>query len=414
MLIRTVSSSKVLNMLQQYKDSGQLAIYYIDAPPRTAGSALHRAIAQATDADAYEPFHIPPNAFMKGLEGIHAQVEAALARPARPDKPVRIVVKEIARYLNEEEWQQWSQLVDHFVFVVRDPLLQLYSMVLRTANDWHAGYGSHQLSDAEAWAQADQIGRIFRDGGTVNGRPIPPNFERLSWQSLETHLTLLDQQMQQIQQAENRVTIVDSSLLRADPKAQMTELFSRLQLPTDDATLTRCVSGWHVGHVQRDDCPQDDAYRNKVNSAQGLMPPLDNAPLFTEMPRVFQQYLVDIALPTYQRFLARKEMLGPKTPKALWDVFMQWTQDTCLLAPNALTAYGLIANLQRLSSSERQCQARLLTNLSMSYPYHQNVFTLLRREDEWCSQGSYLQDSYLQGSIYENGGIPSRPNCYSL
>src|SRR6476469_1527378 len=115
---------------------GQLSITYIDAPPRSGSSARFRALCEVVDAGAYEPFHVADDALEVGLARVLAAAREARARA--PDRtPVRLVVKEIARYLPSAIWARWSALADHVITLVRDPLQQLSSLITRAANDLH-------------------------------------------------------------------------------------------------------------------------------------------------------------------------------------------------------------------------------------------------------------------------------------
>src|SRR5262245_42517684 len=123
--------------LRELTAKGDLSIIYIDAPPRTVSSAFFRSLAQIIPACAYEPFHLPSHGFERGLANILEKARAAGVHDPATVKPVRLVVKEIARYLPAAEWEKWMPLADHFIAIIRDPYLQLHSLLKRAANDMY-------------------------------------------------------------------------------------------------------------------------------------------------------------------------------------------------------------------------------------------------------------------------------------
>jgi hypothetical protein len=343
-----------LGELQRWVERGDLTVTYIDAPPRSGSSALFRALVEATGLGAYEPFHHDVGGFEAGLSTL-----CELVGPQT--KPVRIVVKEIARYLSGRDWEDWMGLVDRCIFVVRDPLLQLSSLIKRSANDAHGGYGSDALSDSAVWQRADTVATTLACGGVIDGRTIPANFARLSWRELKDHGASIERR---VATGHARPSIVvETSMFRVRPHEQLSELLALLGIQASDASLARMVSRWSgTSRVSRADVAGDDAYRMRVNRATGIEPPLEQAPSLAVFPRALQDYLRSEALPIYLWFVARA---GLPSSFALQTLLQQSVDGVRLLDRNLTSVY---AALSAMPPSRTRCAAGpILAELRQRY-----------------------------------------------
>jgi hypothetical protein len=362
-------------------EKGDLSITYIDAPPRTVSSALFRSLTQVMHACAYEPFHFPSHGFEQGLKVLLEKAKRAGVYDVAAGRPVRLVTKEIARYLPAKDWERWMPLVDSFVMTIRDPFLQLHSLIRRAANDtYYQKYGASGLSDGQVWELAEQIGNILKDGGSIVGRPIPGNFDRTSWQSLREHLAKLE--IYRHDYPWKQLLVVDGFLLRAIPEATMSEVLTRLGIEHDANTITKVVSGWDSdagSDITRPDCSKDDAYRERVLASTGYEPPLDETPLLSMFPSVLQNHLKDSAMPIYLDLLCWPDRIGPRTPQALLSVLNIEVDGIRLVERNPVTAYALMASLHKegLETAEQLQQTEQLENLGRQFLDHTDTFRLI-------------------------------------
>ena len=367
--------------LKQLVDDGDLSIVYIDSPPRTVSSALLRSMAQIAPACAYEPFHYPSDGYSKGLEVLLETAKKLGVNDRSVSKPVRLVTKEISRYLPDEAWESWMPLVTNFIVTIRDPSLQLHSLVKRAANDFfYERYGASGLSDEQVWELAGQIGVIFRDGGKIVGRKVPGDFERTGWSALHEHLEKLEAHL--LKHPKKQLTIVDGFLLRAAPRALMAELLQRLEIEYNTQTLARVVSHWTKdsgSHIKRADAPVYDAYRTKVVASAGYQPPLDPTPRLAEFPESLQLHLKETAFPIFLKFLSLPGRIGPTNPQGLMSLFNKEVDGIRLVERNPHTAHSLLASLdeESLQPHERTEQKEQMENLRLQFPEHSDVFELI-------------------------------------
>jgi hypothetical protein len=116
-----------LQRLRNLVREGKLEITQILSPPRSMSTILEIALAQSADAQVHEPFRV-----MAGKKDVVQACDTILAKVRELSRtntgPHRIVVKDIAEF-TPLEWQAWMPLVQHFVFIVREPLLQTHSLM---------------------------------------------------------------------------------------------------------------------------------------------------------------------------------------------------------------------------------------------------------------------------------------------
>lgn len=143
-----------LPCLRELVRAGNLEITQILSPPRTLSTILEIALAQSADAQVHEPFRLIARKkdIALGYDTILAKVRELQQTHTGP---LRIVVKDIAES-TPPEWQAWMPLVQHFIFIVREPLLQTHSLVQVSARQ--------ALSRRRPRQIARTVWRAFRAG----------------------------------------------------------------------------------------------------------------------------------------------------------------------------------------------------------------------------------------------------------
>lgn len=114
--------------------NGELEILYIISPPRTLSTVLEIALAEYGDGQIHEPFHRRNRKDFNGGCGIVYDRVIALQGQLKK-KSIKIVLKDISKYIAPEEWKQLVELANRFVFTLREPSRQIFSLASRYAND---------------------------------------------------------------------------------------------------------------------------------------------------------------------------------------------------------------------------------------------------------------------------------------
>jgi len=161
-LISDMADTEAYEELKKLVKNGDLSITYIDAPPRTASSPFYASLANVHDVGLYEPLLEHSG---KEFTYILEKFEEAKEKDAGK-KPVKIVIKEIAKHVSSDNLEKIMSLADNFFVVMRDPHLQLESLVRRWANDLAFGTKvADHLSKEEVWERAEQVEQLLKNGG---------------------------------------------------------------------------------------------------------------------------------------------------------------------------------------------------------------------------------------------------------
>lgn len=159
-------SESAFDVLQQRVGTGQLQIVHLVAPPRSSSTALERALSLSPDVDAQinDPWSIyNENREAQTYAYILGRVDEL---PAKDSQPVSVVIKDIADYIPPgEAWDRMTRLARHTIFLVRQPLLCLESMMRIMAREVPADEGeayAHEFG-YESWSKMQQTVNERRD-----------------------------------------------------------------------------------------------------------------------------------------------------------------------------------------------------------------------------------------------------------
>jgi hypothetical protein len=339
--------------LKALVDAGKLSIIYIDAPPRTVSSAFQIALTEGVNGHVYEPFKRGRN-----LDAASEHILKALQDiPEGPDGKKTITVKAMASNIPREEWGQWIGVVDNFVALMRDPHLQIYSLMKRTANDHYGVKWRDTLTHEEVLEHGDKICDYLSQF----------NYDRTSWGMLSEHLAMLDAYLESPKGKGKKLVVVETSLLRLFPEATMKQIADELGLKFNP----KMVSGWSKATGEKlipglaDDPFQHAWYKDAVGSTSFKKPTDKPLPL-DQFPDGFRQHMRNIALPVYMDFLCHPHMVGPKTPKELLTALETKVDGKHSFADiNPITAFAMATRLDLTERTEDEEVIRLAIKESL-------------------------------------------------
>lgn len=151
--------------LQSLTESGRLELIHLVAPPRSSSTALERALSNSPDVvmQVNDPWSLyDENREPQTYQYILGRVQAAL--PAT--ETARVVIKDIADYIPPgEPWSRMTGLVKHTIFLVREPLLALESMMQIMAKEVPAAAGEAYAHSAgyDSWPAMQEKVTAKRD-----------------------------------------------------------------------------------------------------------------------------------------------------------------------------------------------------------------------------------------------------------
>jgi len=340
--------------LEQLVSNRDLEIVYIVSPPRTISTVFSIALTEAGEGQIHEPLH--PRRRDSFDEACSLIIERSnnLQIGKKKDAPVRLVVKDLAKYISRKEWEQLSKLSQHFVFTVREPTLQFFSLLRRRV---HGLYGYHldDLSNDQVLAHLD---RLTEDKWHDN-----------SWNQLELFLKFVEQE-----DLSDKGAIISGLSLRLDPLNVMRRLSERFDWMPFNPRLAdnwSRASGPNFYHPPfKNDQPMLD--KDRVIISGWITPALKSSsflPLgekdrpipITSYPQPMQQYILNEVFPVYVRMLTHPLNISRPSFSALQKPINQ--EGHTLGDINPIETYILVSgygNLDQEGEQQRQAMVREL------------------------------------------------------
>lgn len=272
-------------------DRGVLRLVEIQAVPRSLSTALGRCLNESDDASIFinEPFNVPGADVESAARHVLALAEPAMLSAGGP---VTVVTKNMASTLSPEVWASWADVCEAVVWCVRDPRVQISSLVTRTANDLLFGYGADRVEQGDL-----QVCHLTMVDDFLQRGPGSTDFAKTGWRAIGARLDSYPD--------DRRRVVADVSLSSGAPDRLLRYLCDGAGLQFDG----RMVRGWSLGffNVNRADIPDlddsADAWINRAAGSQGIQVP-NRAPLDAAvLPPAMRRHLIDVALPIYDAFV---------------------------------------------------------------------------------------------------------------
>lgn len=220
--------------------SKQLDIIHVIGLPRSRGTAVHLALAQAEEVSGQinEPFFYPDlkgrhwslrsegqsvRTFEQGCEHLWKKFQSL----KDGDKKITIVAHDLTQDLTDEEFILLANLAKHVVLCVRDPLLNARSMFERHVNDKLADAGGDKLS-------FDQCLKLMKGEAPVpEGKPsrqeVFDHFAhefQIPWENM-LRFHEISQDLYR-----HKVTVLDVECLTSDPETKLRWLVEETRVLT--------------------------------------------------------------------------------------------------------------------------------------------------------------------------------------
>jgi len=330
-----------LNSLKELVSSGKLELVYIVSPPRCLSTAMEIAVTETADGQINEPFHSMRSASFD--EGCQLLVDRyrGLAGEMQDKATIRLVVKDLIRHTGASDWTRLLGLSKEVIFMVREPSLQLYSLLKRRVND-RAEFNGDKLTEEQVIAGIPNV--------PLN-RVIDDTWSRLGevWERSQ----------------DCRPVVVSQLSFLQDPRGSLDRLSSyfKWSVPTE-----RILSGWEKGAGQKFYIPEPKyhldgrmvhssagAWLREAFNSRGFQPldPKDDKPRPIGIyPESIKRYFLEQMLPTYiemmmcSQNLSRPDFAEIEKANALYDI-------------NPIESYVLLQSYVGLSSGAEEVRLSL-------------------------------------------------------
>jgi hypothetical protein len=271
---------------------GQVKIIELQAVPRSMSTALGRCLNESEAASVFinEPFNMNNDDPDIAAGHVIRWVEPALSSM---HGPVIVVTKNMARYLPAPVFRAWTDICSVVVWSIRDPRVQISSLVTRTVNDALFGVGADRIKASELLpSHFEMVTRLLQNSEWST------DFSKTGWRAIGAHFTGFD---------ESRSSLVaDGTLFSRVPDRFLRYLCSGLGIEFRD----RMISGWREPflNVDRLDNPgladSSDAWIKHAATSRGIEAAAEHVSLQeSNLPPALRDHLLEVALPTYEMLM---------------------------------------------------------------------------------------------------------------
>jgi len=372
--------------LQDLVEKGELEITHILAPPRTMSTIYERGLAEAekVHGQLHEPFlKQKVKGFEEGCDFVLQRVEELQERHAS-EAPIRLVLKDIADSFSEAEWKQWQPLIQNFSVIVREPHLQLYSLMKSSVKRVSDTMNPVVMLDIMAqYIQSDkgadvgylqhQVIEYFRDLAQLT--PLADG----RWQYTDEHILqsipmveafVLDFNTHAYDLLSHHVASFEQHA-QEHPGKQFAYI-TALGLKNNHQLLTNLADYLGLGDVHEgqwvseyvdigDIGKGDTSWHTDAKQSVGLrdLSPKADVPKVTDwFPQNMRQFLLAEALPAYINILCNNHMHLPKA-----------SQRAAIAAVNPIGGYAMAmaARQRRLDGLESEEELEHLRNNNPSF-----------------------------------------------
>lgn len=281
---------KNFEQLTHYADRGLVNLVSIEAVPRSASTALSRALNEAEPNSVFvnEPF----NRMKHDLEQASGHIVSAVEDCGRvDDDPVTIITKNMARNLSPELFEAWQEVSSRIIWCIKNPHTQIASLLLRVANDITIEPGADGIS-------IDQLGDYLETASRhLESSAVSTNFSKTSWEAIGEHFESYVHTEEPI--------VVDSDRFSADPRRVLVAICTASGLTYHDGM----VNDWQKGYINA-----NTGYSSTLTEAQNAwtrdaatsIAVSDARPptlALEQMPLPLQRHIQEVALPVYDLML---------------------------------------------------------------------------------------------------------------
>ena len=278
--------------LQSQVNDGSIRLIHVEAVPRSVSTALSRALNEADAPSVYvnEPF----NRMKHDTEAASGHIlEATDPITQSSDEQLTVVTKNMSRNLSLPLFQEWMGLCDGVAWSVRDPLVQMGSLLTRIANDLAYEPGADRISQDELTASQIEAASAFLENG-----PVSKGFSKTSWADMGAHFRSGYQPA--------RSVVIDGGDLTSSPLGVLSGAADTLDLKFSP----RMVEGWQDGFVNANtgyNPNLDDsthAWTKHATTSVGIVAVSRTALELSQLPPALQDHLTQVAIPVYQEMMA--------------------------------------------------------------------------------------------------------------
>lgn len=276
--------------LSSLVEAGELKIINMIGIPRSVSTALGRALNETPDDSIFvnEPF----NRTNRSLEVSCGQIlESVRPKLDHIDRPLTLITKNMATYIDTQYFVRLNDISSHTIFSVRNPLIQIGSLVTRIANDLSIETGADIISQDRVYPYLPAVVKFLIDSD------LSTNFSRTGWGPIFEHYNRLPP---------SQSTVVDGDSLTADP----TTILLELARDTEVTYSEQMVDGWGARYVNANTGSsrfndENNGWTNVAARSTGFTSATREPIQIDQVPDELRTHIIEVAFPVYQNMTAK-------------------------------------------------------------------------------------------------------------
>lgn len=268
-------------------DCRAIELINIVAVPRSMSTALGRLLCQGSDRVLFvnEPFNRNNQDCEVAATGILQAASPHL--DAQEQRPLTVITKNMATYLSDQSFGYLGDLAPATIWSVRNPSIQIGSLLLRMINDMEIETGASSIDQSEMDAYMDKV------CGKLEDSELSKDFSRTGWSSISRHFKNRDQRKASL--------TIDGTELTNNPEPVLERLCTVVGL----GYSPEMVHGWSKSYTNVNTgsshfSTEENAWTRDAATTNGIVknsrPPLD----LTVLPASLRAHIIDTAMPAYE------------------------------------------------------------------------------------------------------------------
>ncbi len=263
-------------------DAQLIGVYGI---PRSISTALGRSLNECQETSIYvnEPF----NRHNRSLDVAALSILGAIEK-VKPDGPITVITKNMATYIDDCVFRDIESISKANVWTIRDPEVQMTSLMTRIANDLSVETGADLITQDELEPYLDAVAAFLADS------TLSADFSRTGWVALQR---LYSQQGDSIPS-----TVINGTTLTTNPEATLRRLCGIIGV----GFSSRMVNSWgdeytniNVGSSRF--TTEDNAWTKDVARADGFHQTHRSPLPLGLLPESVRSHILNVAMPVYDK-----------------------------------------------------------------------------------------------------------------
>jgi hypothetical protein len=285
-----IVSMSAVETLENRVSEKSIRIIQIVGVPRSMSTALGRALNESEEASYFlnEPFNRDNQDI--NIAAQHILKTAEMHSPK--DTSVTIITKNMASYMSNTVFREMADISSDTLWAIRDPLIQMGSLLTRLVNDIYVRPGSSTIPQEHIGPYLEGACSFLQESSKSH------NYSKTGWESIGNHFKNI---------AKHKIgSIVDGSSFSASPGLLLEKICGDLDLPYNPSM----TYGWknnfiNVINLGEEEETYRSAWTNQAANSLGVFAVSRARLMLEDLPKGLQKHMTDIAIPTYQNMTVR-------------------------------------------------------------------------------------------------------------